>query len=225
MTCSKYSTFGEHLLTIERDQVTLSFSDIETILGFSLPKSARKFRTWWANDTTHSHALNGWLLVGWRVYKIDMDDQYVRFRRVAKLRLHESVPPKKTSVKTKISNIERARRFESKARKVMSEHFQTKLRPRQHHKTTKLFDLVSKDKSIVGETKYFGLTRQRVQPAKFSSIAETVWLLNNTTAETKFIVFGNSIEVPNRWLERFGNLVTDTIFYFLHEDDRLEQLN
>jgi hypothetical protein len=60
---------------------------------------------------------------------------------------------------------------------------------------------------VVGDAKYF--TRVGgvgLPPAKFSIIAEHVWLLEKTGAPTTFLVFGNDRQVPIRWLERYGDL-------------------
>lgn len=61
-------------------------------------------------------------------------------------------------------------------------------------------------------------------PAKFSIIAEHVWLLEKTGASTMFLVFGNQRGVPVLWLERYGDLVSGITFYFLTDDGKLEQL-
>jgi len=89
----------------------------------------------------------------------------------------------------------------------------------------KAFDLVSPDGSIIGDAKYFTLVKgQRLPPAKFSVIAEHVWLLEKTDASTRFLVFGNQREVPRLWLKRYGYLVAAVDFYFLSEDGALELL-
>ena len=56
-------------------------------------------------------------------------------------------------------------------------------------------------------------------------IAEHVWLLEKTNAKRKFLVFGNDRRVPERWLEKYGNLVSDVSFYFLSDDGQLEALS
>jgi len=60
-----------------------SFSEIETILGFKLPKSARIHRPWWANQGQaggHSHAL-AWEMAGWRTAEVDLAAETLAFRR------------------------------------------------------------------------------------------------------------------------------------------------
>jgi hypothetical protein len=90
----------------------------------------------------------------------------------------------------------------------------------------KEWDMVSPDGDVVGDAKYFALVqRQRLPPAKFSVIAEHVWLLEKTGAPTTFLVFGNDRQVPELWLQRYGNLVSGVAFYFLGDDGMPEQLN
>ena len=81
--------------------------------------------------------------------------------------------------------------FENFARRVMSEHFGTQLRKGRVSGIPKEFDMVSADCKIVGDAKYFTMVRGVfIPPAKFSVIAEHVWLLEKTTATHKFLVFG-----------------------------------
>jgi hypothetical protein len=115
------------------------------------------------------------------------------------------------------------RAFEDLARSVMSAHFGVPLVSGQVPGVPKEFDMVSPDGSIVGDAKYFTLVRgQRLPPAKFSVIAEHVWLLERTGAPTTFLVFGNDRQVPELWLQRYGDLVSGIAFYFLTDDGELE---
>jgi hypothetical protein len=117
------------------------------------------------------------------------------------------------------------RAFEALAQKVMSDHFQLRLTPGEVPGVPKRFDLVSPDKDIVGDAKYYTFVRgQRLPPAKFSVVAEYVWLLEKTEAAVKFLVFGNDRQVPQLWLKRYGHLAADIPFYFLADSGRLEQL-
>lgn len=115
--------------------------------------------------------------------------------------------------------------FEKLAQKVMGDHFGVPLTPGEVPGVPKRFDLVSLDKDIVGDAKYFTLVRgQRLPPAKFSIISEHVWLLEKTGAPVTFLVFGNDRSVPFLWLKRYGNLASGVAFYFLTDDGVLEQL-
>jgi len=81
----KYSLLGENLGRL--DEETLSFIEVEKILSFSLPASARKHRAWWANDKSHSRTVDGWLSVGWVVKSVDLTRQVVTFMKSEKLKL------------------------------------------------------------------------------------------------------------------------------------------
>ena len=112
-----------------------------------------------------------------------------------------------------------AAQFEDLARQVFSQRFGVPLQSGQVAGVPKLFDLVSPDGDIVGDAKYYTLVGgQHLPPAKFSIIAEHVWLLEKTQARSKFLVFGNDIEVPKRWLARYGHLRGDVAFYFLTDE-------
>ena len=55
-----------------------TFDDIEEILGFALPPSARRHSAWWSNTKSHSHAL-AWLAAGWKVSEVDMEAEMLVF--------------------------------------------------------------------------------------------------------------------------------------------------
>ncbi len=75
------------------------------------------------------------------------------------------------------------------------------------------FDMVSPRFATVGDAKY--LTNIKTPAAKYSDIAEYVWLLQNTKARTRFIVFGENRTLAQRWLNRYAPLVKGVQFYFL----------
>lgn len=67
----KYGPLRDYLRRCKNDEVTLSFADIELIIGGSLPPSASKYNEWWANIgdspyTQHNHA-KSWHSAGYRV--------------------------------------------------------------------------------------------------------------------------------------------------------------
>ena len=63
-------------------QITLSFRQIEQILGDTLPPSAREHRPWWANPSsvTDHPTAQAWLAAGRKVDKVDRQEEWVRFR-------------------------------------------------------------------------------------------------------------------------------------------------
>ena len=118
-----------------------------------------------------------------------------------------------------------AARFEALARRVLSEHYAADLAPGSVPGVAKLFDFVSPDRHVVGDAKYFSLVGGFGLPAaKFSIIAEHVWLLEKTNAPTTFVVFGNDRVVPMRWLARYGVLASKVTFFFIYDDGTLERL-
>ena len=135
-------------------------------------------------------------------------------------------PKSITSQPSKPASAMNPRSFETLARKKFTEHFKIGLTERNILGIGKRWDMVSSNGSIVGDAKYYTLVRgTRLPPAKFATIAEHVWLLEKTNAEIKFLVFGNQIEVPQRWLEKYGNLITDVQFYFMDDSGKITKLN
>ena len=81
----KYDRLGEHLSGLGRDSSrTFSFDRIEAILGFTLPKSARTYQAWWANQVGGGHVqANAWLDEGWRTEQLSLTRRQVTFTPVA----------------------------------------------------------------------------------------------------------------------------------------------
>lgn len=75
---AKYRGLAEYLLSSGQTRITLSYLQIEDILGFALPNTARKFRqSYWANTETHSYA-SSWLAVGYKT-RVNSDEDSVTF--------------------------------------------------------------------------------------------------------------------------------------------------
>jgi hypothetical protein len=116
--------------------------------------------------------------------------------------------------------------FEALARARLERRYGFPLAPGKVANVPKLFDFVSPDGRIVGDAKYYTLVGgTRLPPAKFSAVAEHVWLLEQTAAPNTFLVFGNDRSVPVLWLKRYGHLVQKVVFYFLRSDGELEELH
>jgi hypothetical protein len=79
----KYAPLYRHLVKQTGSEWRTTFGEIEKILGFKLPNSARTHRPWWANQGEqggHSHAL-AWEMAGWRTSQVDMVDEKLVFVR------------------------------------------------------------------------------------------------------------------------------------------------
>ncbi len=78
---SRYAAIGRHLEEQQADQVELDFAQIEQLLGFPLPMSARKYDQWWHGGSTHTQT-RGWEDFGWSLTRLDRRGQRANFRRL-----------------------------------------------------------------------------------------------------------------------------------------------
>lgn len=80
----KYEPLSTHLESSSTGEWSPTFEQVEQILGFPLPPSARKSREWWSNQTGAGHSqARGWQNAGWQVLKVDLTKEKVTFRRRA----------------------------------------------------------------------------------------------------------------------------------------------
>lgn len=70
------------LLSRQSAEITLSFEDIEHILGFKLPNSAYTYEVWWSNDSNHSQAIS-WLKCNMRSENLNLRTKHVTFTKNA----------------------------------------------------------------------------------------------------------------------------------------------
>lgn len=78
---SKYDPLRDHLTSRKDAPWRVTFAEIETILGFPLPRSAYSYPAWWSNDATgHSHSL-AWLDAGWKTEQVDVAGRSLTFRK------------------------------------------------------------------------------------------------------------------------------------------------
>jgi hypothetical protein len=78
---SKYFPLHKFLLEHSRDssKFTLSFREIERIIGVPLPLGARSHQAWWGNATWGHSQSRSWLLAGWRAVNVDTANETVEF--------------------------------------------------------------------------------------------------------------------------------------------------
>lgn len=79
----KYKPLAEYLYKKWERSLSLSYAEIESVLGFSLPPSAYKEElapSYWANTEYHSYAKSGWLVLGYKA-KVDVEHKTVTFER------------------------------------------------------------------------------------------------------------------------------------------------
>src|SRR5438876_7194928 len=91
---SKYAPLAAYLAGRSYGQQQLTFPEIERILGFRLPPSARRYPAWWSNtdgSTTHPWATL-WLNAGWKVAGLNLAASKVTFLRISAPRGRTTTP-------------------------------------------------------------------------------------------------------------------------------------
>ncbi|MCK1997496.1 hypothetical protein MPH47_09730 [Psychrobacillus psychrodurans] len=103
----KYIPLQNYLKQLTSSHVTLSFSEIETILNVSLPQSAYKYQAWWVNSLkAHSHA-STWLEASYLVGSVKFG-KYVEFIRKenAEVQTQKEESVKELDIRDGLSNEE-----------------------------------------------------------------------------------------------------------------------
>lgn len=62
---SKYDPLNQFLQFNNSNRIIMTFSEIEEVLGFSLPMSAQKYMSWWDDSSQHSQA-HAWTEAGYK---------------------------------------------------------------------------------------------------------------------------------------------------------------
>jgi len=75
-------------------QLTITFKEIERRTGLTLPPTARKYASWWANTPNHPHSRH-WLEAGYVATGVDLEGERLVFKREAGDAHRE--PPRPTS--------------------------------------------------------------------------------------------------------------------------------
>jgi hypothetical protein len=88
---SKYNLLTDWLGTQKGTEINLGFDQVEQILRFNLPKSARTYREWWANSKSGHVQSRGWLGANWEVDAVDLERRRVKFLKMAGRPDHLSV--------------------------------------------------------------------------------------------------------------------------------------
>ena len=78
---SKYQPLLEYLQQSDRVEVVLTFADIETLMGVSLPESARHNRAWWSNRSKGALQATAWMGAGYLVKDLNFLDEQITFHK------------------------------------------------------------------------------------------------------------------------------------------------
>lgn len=80
---SKYQPLFEYLQKSDRTEITLTFVEIEALMGDSLPETARTQRQWWGNRSKGALQASAWMSAGYIVGEIDLERERITFRKPA----------------------------------------------------------------------------------------------------------------------------------------------
>jgi hypothetical protein len=89
----KYEPLSDFLRKQRTDQIALTFEEIERIVGFKLPRSAKEYRAWWSNNPSNSVMTKAWLDAGFESEAVDMESRKLVFRRVKRSTSSTEHPP------------------------------------------------------------------------------------------------------------------------------------
>jgi len=78
---SKYDPLRRYLENRDAAQVPMTFADVERVLGFPLPASAKAHATWWSNNTGAHVGVRAWRDAGWKTSRVDVPCERVVFVR------------------------------------------------------------------------------------------------------------------------------------------------
>ncbi|MCY3768601.1 MAG: hypothetical protein OXG56_04430 [Gammaproteobacteria bacterium] len=79
---SKYEPLADHLRESSQPALSMTFDEIEEVVGAKLPPSAFKHRAWWSNNPANSVITDAWLGAGYETAKVDMQNRKLEFRKV-----------------------------------------------------------------------------------------------------------------------------------------------
>lgn len=78
---SKYYALYERLAQFEAETFTLTIDELETFIEGGLPPTARTQHSWWANRSKGGYQSRAWILAGYHVDKIDLEQQRITFKK------------------------------------------------------------------------------------------------------------------------------------------------
>jgi hypothetical protein len=76
---SKYDPLKSFLNTCGGAALTMSFAEVESLLGFELPWAATHFRQWWGNNASGHAQSRAWMSARYKVDTVDLEARTVHF--------------------------------------------------------------------------------------------------------------------------------------------------
>lgn len=86
----KYHRLYTLLRRLPTQEWKTTFSELESIIGFKLPPSARLHRSWWSNQTVPNSRspAHAWNAAGWETAEVDIDAEALLLRRIPAAAAH-----------------------------------------------------------------------------------------------------------------------------------------
>ena len=78
---SKYAPLESHLRDSGRAHVSMTFNEIERVIGAQLPPAAFKHRALWSNNPSNWVMTKAWLAAGYETERVDMEKHKLVFRK------------------------------------------------------------------------------------------------------------------------------------------------
>lgn len=78
---SKYEPLTQFLSAQRAQEVPMSFTEIERVLGFRLPAKASGIRAWWSNNPSNNVMTKAWLAAGFITERVEMGSRRLVFRK------------------------------------------------------------------------------------------------------------------------------------------------
>ena len=80
---SKYEPLQAYLARQPSRELPMTFEQVEQLLNFALPPSARTHPQWWSNNVGSHVAVKAWRNAGWKTSRVDVGCERVVFVREA----------------------------------------------------------------------------------------------------------------------------------------------
>ncbi len=103
----KYEPLTDFLRRQARDEVRMSFGDIERVIGVKLPQSSTRHRAWWSNNPSNSVMTKAWIDAGFRSEQVDIEGRTLVFRRVSSATGEKPTGVRKASTEDRSASHER----------------------------------------------------------------------------------------------------------------------
>lgn len=78
---TKYEPLERFLGSRNDAEIPMTFDEIESIIGASLPPAAGRHRAWWSNNPSNNVMTKSWLSAGFITERVDLASRKVVFRR------------------------------------------------------------------------------------------------------------------------------------------------